>query len=236
VEYEITVEKEGYQSIQDRLRLNAGVDRRFSFKLARLSPAGSEEFAAGAEAFNRGDNEAAALAFEAALASAPDMPEVRVNLALAYLRLSRTADAVAQLEAAAALAPDDPRVLFQLGGAYVDMNDLDKAIAAFEKGLGNQPDLAQDSLAYDAVVTLGAVYFAKGDYDGAQAKFDEALAVRPGAALATLGLAKVYLSRGDVDQSLPLFQHVVESAPGSPEAAEAGAFIQEIEKSQGPSA
>lgn len=57
VEYEISVEKEGYQPIHDKLRLNAGVDRRFSFKLARATPEGAVEFAQGVEAFNRGDNE-----------------------------------------------------------------------------------------------------------------------------------------------------------------------------------
>ena len=234
VEYDLAVEKDGYQPIADRVRLNAGTDRRLSFTLARAAPEGAEEFAQGVEAYNRGDNETAALAFEAALASAPGVPEIRVNLALTYLRLSRTAEAVVQLETAASLTPDDPRVLLQLGGAYVDTNDLDKAIAAFEKGLGSQPDLAQDALAYDAVVTLGAAYFAKGDDDTAQAQFDKALAVRPGAPLAALGLAKVLVSRGEVDQALQLFQEVVASVPGSPEAAEAAAFIQEIEKTQNP--
>ena len=229
VEYEISVEKEGYQPIHDKLRLNAGVDRRFSFKLARATPEGGEEFAQGVEAFNRGDNEAAARAFEAAVAKAPDLPEIRVNLALAYTRLGRMADAVAELEAADKIAPADPRVLFQLGGAYVETNDLDRAIAALEKGLATQPDLVQDELAYSAVTTLGAVYFARGDNDKAQVQFDKALAARPGAPLASLGLGKVYVSQGDPARALQLFRHVAASAPGSPEAAEAAVFIQELD-------
>lgn len=235
VEYEIVVEKEGYQPIHDRIKLSAGMERRFDFKLAKAAPEGAEEFAKGVEAFSRSENQAAAQAFEAALQKAPELPEVRVNLALAYLRLSRTADAVAQLEKAAALAPDEPRTLFQLGGAYVEMNDLDKAVAAFEKGLGKHPDLI-DTLAYEATVTLGAVYFAKGENEKAMAQFEKALAAKPDAAAPKLGLGKVHFSRGNVDKALQLFQQVVSSMPGSPEAAEADAFIKALRKAKGPGA
>lgn len=233
VEYELLVEKEGYQPIHDKVKLGAGTDRRFDFKLVKAAPEGAEEFAKGVEAFNRGDNQAAAQAFEAAVQKAPELPEVRVNLALTYLRVSRTADAVAQLEQAAALAPNEPRVLFQLGGAYIELKDLDKAIAALEKGLAKQPDL-KETLAYEATVTLGAVYFAKGDNDKAMAEFEKALAVKPDAAAPKLGLGKVHFSKGNVDRALQLFQQVVASMPGSPEAAEAEAFIKELEKAKRP--
>lgn len=233
VEYELLVEKEGYQPIHDKVKLGAGMDRRFDFKLVKAAPEGAEEFAKGVEAFNRGDNQAAAQAFEAAVQKAPELPEVRVNLALTYLRLSRTADAVAQLEQAAALAPNEPRVLFQLGGAYIELKDLDKAIAALEKGLAKQPDL-KETLAYEAAVTLGAVYFAKGDNDKAMAQFEKSLAVKPDAAAPKLGLGKVHFSQGNVDRALQLFQQVVASMPGSPEAAEAEAFIKELEKAKRP--
>jgi len=229
VEYELVVEKEGYQPINDKIKLTAGTDRRLDFKLAKSAPEGAGDFAKGVEAYNRGDHAAAVQAFEAAVQKAPELPEVRVNLALAYFRLQRTADAVAQLEKAAALAPDSPRVLFQLGGAYVEMQSLDKAMAAFERGLAKQPD-ATDPLAWEADVTLGAVYFAKGENDKAIAQFDKALAVKPNAPAPTLGLGKVYFSKGDVAKALQLFQQVAASSPGTPEAAEAEVFIKELKK------
>jgi len=231
VEYELVVEKEGYQPINDKFKLNAGTDRRFDFKLVKAAPEGAGDFAKGVEAYNRGDHQAAAQAFEAAVQKAPDLPEVRVNLALAYFRLQRTADAIAQLEKAAALAPDSPRVLFQLGGAYVEMQALDKAATAFEKGLAKQSD-PNDPLVWEATVTLGAVYFAKGDNDKAMAQFERALAVKPDAAAPKLGLGKVHFSKGDVAKALQLFQQVAASAPGTPEAAEAEVFIKELKKPQ----
>ena len=57
--YEITVSKDGYQPINDKIKLVAGTDRRFDFKLAKASPVGSEEFVKGVEAFNKGDNQPA---------------------------------------------------------------------------------------------------------------------------------------------------------------------------------
>ena len=235
VEYEISVEKEGYQPIHDKLRLNAGTDRRFSFKLVRAAPGGTEEFNKGVAAFTAGDNAAAALAFEAAVEKAPTLPEVRVNLAMAYLRLGRPADAVAQLEKATALGLGAANVQFQLGAAYVEMQSLDKAAAAFEAGLAKQPNLT-DPLAYEAAVTLGAVYFAKGQNDLSAEQFEKALAARSGAAAPSIGLAKVHFSKGEVDQALALFDRIVATHPGTTEAAQAATFITELRKGPGPAA
>ncbi len=229
VEYELVVEKEGYQPINDKVRLSAGENaRRYDFKLAKAAPEGAGDFAKGVEAYNKGDNAGAAAAFEAAMAKAPDLPEIRVNLALAYFRLQRTADAVTQLEKAASLAPNNQAVQFQLGGAYVEMQSLDKAMAAFEKGLAIKSD-ATDPLVWEAMVTLGAVYFAKGDADKAIAQYEKALAVKPGAPAPTLGLGKVYFSKSDVAKALQLFEQVA-AQKGTPEAAEAEVFIKELKK------
>ena len=228
-EYQMVVEKEGYQSIDDKIRLTTGTDRRLEFKLAKASPAGAGEFVKATAAYNAGDFATAATLFEAVLEKAPNQPEARINLALAYLRLNRPADAVAQLEQAAAAGNTDPRLQFQLGGAYVDLKQLDKAVTAFEAGLARQPDL-QGAGAWEAAVTLGAVYFAKGDADKAAGLFEKALAARPKAAPPMLGLAKVHASKGDVAKALELFDQVVASHPGTPEAEEAAVFIKELRK------
>lgn len=236
VEYEITVEKEGFQPIHDKIDLKAGVEGRFNFKLAKATPAGAVDFQTGVAAYNKGDFQAAATAFEAAVQKAPTLPELYVNLALAYHRLNRTADAVAQLEKAASLGPDDPKIQYQLGSAYVEMQAYAKAIAAFEKGLAKQPNLAADPLALEATSTLGAVYFAQGDNARAEEQFQKVLTAKPGAASATLGLGKVYFSKGEVVKALQLFEQVVAAHPGTPEATQAEAFIKELRKSKGPGA
>ena len=236
VAYEITVEKEGYQPIHDKLDLKPGVEGRFNFKLAKATPVGAEEFTTGVAAYNKGEFPAAAAAFEAAIQKAPTVPDLHVNLALAYFRMNRQPEAVAELEKAASLGLDDAKIHYQLGSAYVEMQQYDKAIAAFEKGLAKQPDLATDQLALQATSTLGAVYFAKGDNDKATAEFQKVLAAKPGEAGATLGMGKVLFSKGDVDKALQLFEQVVAQHPGTPEATQAEAFIKELRKGKPPAA
>lgn len=230
VEYALTVEREGYQSITDKVKLTAGTDRNFDFTLAKAAAGGSKEFQDGVAAFAAGNFALAASRFEAAIAQAPTVAPLHVNLALAYFQLKRPADAVASLEKAAALAPTDAAIHYQLGSAYVDTQAYDKAVAALEQGLSAKPDLAKDPLAAEASATLGAVYFAQGKVPEAEARFQQVLAATPRHAAATLGMAKVYFSRNDVTKALEWFDRVVAEHPGSPEATQAATFIKELRK------
>lgn len=229
VEYELTVEKDGYQPIHDRVRLTAGTDRRLDFKLAKAAPQGAGEFAEGVKAFNAGNFQQAAQLFEAAVQKAPEVPELRVNLALAYSRLSRMPDAVAQLERAAALAPADPHLQFQLGSAYVEVKDLPKAAASLEQGLAGAAD-PKDPLVFDARITLAGVYFASGNTEKAQQQYEQALTLRPDAPAALLGLGKVQFARTNTQGALATFERLVAAHPGTPEATEASTFIAELKK------
>ncbi len=229
VEYELSVEKEGYQPIHDRIKLAAGSDRRLDFTLARAAPAGAGDFAEGVKAYNAGNFAAAATAFEAAVAKAPNLPEIRVNLALAYFRLSRPAEATAELQKAAELAPGDPHLQFQLGSAYVDLKDLPKAAAALELGLSKVTDRS-DPLLFDAHLTLGAVYFASNAPEKAAAQYRQALDLKPDAPAALLGLGKVQFSRNDPAAARGTFERLLERHPASPEAAQAAPFMAELRK------
>lgn len=230
VEYELVVEREGYQPIKDKVKLVAGTDRNFDFKLAKAAAAGSKEFQAGVAAFSSGNFALAATQFETAIAQAPTVAALHVNLALAYVRLNRLTDAVTSLERAAALAPHDPAIHYQLGSAYVDIRAYDKAAAALAHGLAGKPDLATDPLALEATTTLGAVYFAQGRIADAEAQFLRVLVARPGAAGATLGMAKIHFSKGEVEKALALFSQVVADHPGTSEATQAATFIKELRK------
>jgi tetratricopeptide (TPR) repeat protein len=230
VEYAMTVEKSGYQPISDAVKLVAGTDRNFDFKLAKAAAGGSKEFQAGVAAFNSGQFEQAVTQFQAAIAQAPAVPALHVNLAMAYFRLKRPADAVASLEKAAALGPGDAAVQYQLGSAYVDMQAYDKAVVALQQGLAARPDLGKDPLAAEATATLGAVYFAQGKVPEAEAEFQRVLAATPRHASASLGMGKVHFSRNDVPKALEWFERVVADHPNTPEATQAATFIKELRK------
>jgi tetratricopeptide (TPR) repeat protein len=229
-EYAISVQLDGYQPVNDKVRIVAGTDGDFDFKLAKAAAGGSKEFQEGVSAYNAGDFAAAAKRFEAAIAQSPTVPALHVNLALAYFQLKRPAEAVASLEKASALAPGDAAVQYQLGSAYVDAQAYDKAVAVLQKGLGSSPDLARDALAAEATATLGAVYFAQGKVAEAESAFLKVLAARPDSAAALLGMGKVHFSRNEVAKALELFEKVVAVHPGTPEAAQAATFVKELKK------
>ena len=229
VEYEMSVAKDGYQPVSDKVKLVAGTDRNFDFKLAKAAASGTQEFQEGVAAYNARDFAGAAAKFEAAIARNPAVAPLHVNLALAYLAMKRNAEALASLEKAVALAPADPAIQFQLGSVYVDQQAYDKAIAALEKGLSLKGDLT-DPLAADAASTLGAVYFAQGKVTDAEAQFQRVLTAAPRHAGATLGMAKVQFSKGDAAKALELFDRVVAEHPGTPEATQAATFIKELRK------
>lgn len=230
VEYELAVQLEGYQPVNDKVKLTAGTDRNLDFTLAKAAAGGSKEFQEGVAAYNTGNFALAASRFEAAIAQAPTVAPLHVNLALAYFQLKRPAEAVASLEAAAALAPDDAAIQYQLGSAYVDTQAYDKAVMALEQGLSSKPDLAKEPLAAEATATLGAVYFAQGKVAEAEAQFQQVLTATPRNASATLGMAKVRFSKNDVAGALELFERVVAEHPGTPEATQASTFVKELKK------
>jgi tetratricopeptide (TPR) repeat protein len=125
---------------------------------------------------------------------------------------------------------------YRVGSGYIEVQAYDKAVTVLEKGLAGQPDLAADAAAADATSSLGAVYFAKGEVDKAEAAFERVLAVRPDAAGALLGMGKVRFSKGEPAKALALFEQVVAKHPGTPEAAQAAAFVKELKKGAGTAA
>ena len=107
-------------------------------------------------------------------------------------------------------------------------------MGAFEQGLAKQPDLTKDALALEGTITLGAVYFAKGEIDKSISTFERALAAKPGAPVPMLGLGKAYLSKGDTDKALKQFEQVIAAAAGTSEAKQAEAFLSGLKKPGAP--
>ncbi|HEV2372957.1 MAG TPA: LuxR C-terminal-related transcriptional regulator [Streptosporangiaceae bacterium] len=83
-----------------------------------------------------------------------------------------------------------------------------EARRAIERAIPILREQARPSLRAAALHTLGAVYLADGDTDGAEAAFDEGLTVSPGEAFACAyqleGLAMVAAKRGDAARALRL--------------------------------
>lgn len=92
---------------------------------------------------------------EAALAREPNRPDLLVDVARAYRRAGRAADAKTKLEAALKAAPEDPAALFEMGVLHFhDLNDNATAIRFLEKYLAVAPVGEKADLARRTIETL----------------------------------------------------------------------------------
>ena len=159
-EYTLTITKDGYMVLEVPLDFRAGEEKREEFRMVASMSGAETAFKEGIEAFNAGNLEAAAKAFEEVTRLSPETPEGHTNLALAYIQLGNMAGAVQELEKAAELSADF-RTWAQLGMVYVQADRLQAAARAFETALEKEHDAA-DPIAYECWMALGSLYFAEG--------------------------------------------------------------------------
>lgn len=188
-------------------------------RLRGLSPRAARSVRSLAEGVGRRDLAAAEQTLGAALALAPDHPEVLRLQGLTYHLSGRHAEAAAALREALKINPDDPLVLNNLGSVLRASGDMDAALSAYTEATRQAPELAAawynrarllKSLARldDALlalehalkaepehvaarVVLGDVLKALGDIEGSATAYRQVLQLRPGHAMAWFGLANL---------------------------------------------
>lgn len=121
----------------------------------------------------------------------------------------------------------DPKIRaawVDLGNAYFDTHQPQKAVAAYQKALelkGDDPDVLTDQ---------GVMYRDLGQFDEAIANFRKANQVNPSHVQSLFNMGVVYLHNlHDVAKARAAWQKVVDTAPGSTQAAEARAQIRELD-------
>lgn len=229
-EYVITIEKEGYEPFQQEVRFRAGEEKRQDFQLMPAASPAEAAFQEAVTAFNAGNYEEAARAFEEVVRLSPEAPEGHSNLGLSYMQLGRMEDAIRELEKAGELAPDSFRTWAQLGMVYSQAERFEDAIRAFETALAAEHQPA-DPMVAEASMALGSLYFAESRVEDAVAAYQRVLAILPDSPEALLNLGKCYFNLGDVEHAREAFNRIVEVAPDSPEAEQAKTFIAELDKS-----
>lgn len=116
---------------------------------------------------DRGDYEAAILAYQADEARVPDDPEVQRNYGIALFFAGRRDEAIAKLERARDLAPNDARTLYFLGRAAEETGRTDLALSSYTGYLSHTK---QDAKSVRAKVQELAVRQATADVASALAQ------------------------------------------------------------------
>jgi tetratricopeptide (TPR) repeat protein len=232
-EYTLTITKDGYMVLEVPLSFRAGEEKREEFRMVPAMSGAEVAFQKGIEAFNAADFAAAAEAFEEVTRLSPETPEGHTNLALAYIQLGKTSEAIQELEKAAELSADF-RTWAQLAMAYAQADRRQPAIRSFETALEKEHD-PNDPVAYECWMALGSLYFAEGQVPDAVTAYENALKVDPASAEALVAIGKCHFNLQDMVKSEEYFQRAVDAAPDSPQGEEAKTFLEEIQKRKDPS-
>jgi cytochrome c-type biogenesis protein CcmH/NrfG len=130
---------------------------------------------------------------------------------------------IAALEGLVAREPANREAWVQLGNDYFDSKQAQKAVAAYGRALELKGDDA------NVLTDQGVMYREMGQYDKAIANFEKAAKIDPQHVQSTFNLGVVYA----YDLKLPAkavqaWNKVIQTSPGSPQAAQARQAIQEL--------
>ncbi len=92
--------------------------------------------------------------------------------ALAYYLLNKSGEALKEAERAREIAPDNPENIAILGFIYYNLGMIDKAVSEYK-------EVANKLTSSIAFYNLATLYVVKGDYDGAQKAFRQAIKIDP---------------------------------------------------------
>ena len=134
------------------------------------------------------------------------------DVALLYLDLGRTAEAVTHFDASAKLKPESAASHFNLGTALTLAGRLTEAIGEYERALRITPDYA---VAHN---NLGDVFASQGKLDAAMDQYRESLRSDPTNAMTHNNLGNALLRRGNVSEAL---RHLSEALRINPAYADA---------------
>ncbi|NTU51100.1 MAG: tetratricopeptide repeat protein [Candidatus Aminicenantes bacterium] len=137
--------------------------------------------------------------------SYPGEKRAHAELAWYYKNSKKYPEAVAEFEKALAIDPNFGYALNLLAYTLAEMGETDKAIQTFDRYAAAFPGDA------NPLDSMGDLHFLMGKFDLARAKYQQALAVKPGFA-STWKLAYLYAMDGDYDAALRWVDYLIAHA------------------------
>jgi len=139
-----------------------------------------------------------------AVAQSPDYARAHYNLGIAYQRLNRLADAIAEYRRASSLRPHYYEPAYNLGRLYSQLEENDSAVTWLLKAAGS--DGSQSSA--PAHYNLGIVYRRLGKKDLSEKSYREAIRLQPAFIEPRFNLALLLKSKGDYRRAAEEFEKV----------------------------
>ena len=164
----------------------------------------------GENALGRGDLPAAITHFAALERLLPNRPQVQYNLALAYSRSGRFAEAEPHYAAALKLKPEDSRALHGRGFVAMQQGRLVEAQGWFQQALALDPALRESRNCLDLIASGAATAFAD------LARVEAEIAREPARGELRLRAAELLLSAGRTNEAVAHYEKLLEQKPEEP--------------------
>jgi len=131
----------------------------------------------------------------------PQDPVGRYNLAVAYLRQNKNAEALRELEESERLSQGDMGLLESIGESYFSMKDYDRSLRSYSKVLETQ------SRNVKILSRIGEIYYSKGDLERAYESYRKVTQIQP----ATENARIAYLNMGNILDDAQRFEDAVKA-------------------------
>ncbi len=118
----------------------------------------------------------------------PQDPVAHYNLAVAYLRQNKNADALRELELSERFGQGDMQLLENIGESYFALKDYDSSLRSYGKVLETQ------SRNVKILSRIGEIYYSKGDLERAETAYRKVTQIQP----ATENARIAYLNIGNI--------------------------------------
>lgn len=177
---------------------------------AASSPEAQREAGTGVALAHDGKYREAIGAYRRAIALDPELPNIQLNLGLAYFKLRDLAHAAPAFERALRADAGNFQVQALLGMSYFGLGRFADAVAPFEKATGAQPENVElrHKLAESCLYS--------GHYTQALREFEALLRAHPDSAPVHMFAAQALDALGESDAAIKELKAAAKAAPGLP--------------------
>lgn len=216
-----------------RQTMNSGTPIRFALKKvvapqSALGPVAAKDIQTalgGADTlFDAGQWDEAIVAYRAILANAPALNAINLQIAAAYRNKGEPDKAIDAYSSLLGIDPNNEKAKIGVAMTNRDKGDL----AAAERTL--EAAAQAPGATREVFYNLAEIKLSSNKPDEATKAYELAAVADPGWGRPVLALGRVAMNKGDKGDALKYFQKVVEIDPASPEATQARAAIEQINR------
>ncbi|HSR54252.1 MAG TPA: tetratricopeptide repeat protein [Acidobacteriota bacterium] len=186
----------------------SAIDRDESFALAHAG-LGDAYWALYESTKNPSWTDKARQAIQRAIELNPDLPEVRVSLAVIYEGTGQNEKAIEELRGALALQPNNDDAHRLLGNVLRAEGRVEEAIESYQQAIACRPDYWRNHRA------LGLAYFDAGRYQDAISAFTRVTELQPDSAWGYQSVGVAHHAAGNLDDAISWYTRALAEGPSA---------------------